>query len=174
MFARGIHSVVISYLKPKAFYRFQIALQHCNRGHLTYLDVTIQIGDELLIFMTHTTTEMCDSHICLLTVPQITLRNQNVTHRQHSQSSNLLWCIKYDWRKPAGHLWIQPNLNTGLDLVLTLHQEVKQLLSVHSCFSEICHQPCRRKSRVNSLVTFLKGLIMTGQLQELFWGHPHY
>lgn len=46
----------------------------------THLYVPVQIWDQLVLFMAHSTSEMCDTNICLLTIPKITLGDQYVTH----------------------------------------------------------------------------------------------
>jgi len=48
--------------------------------------------------------------------PEIRLRYQNMTHWQHSQSTQLLWGVEYNWRETAWHLWIETNLDTCLYL----------------------------------------------------------
>lgn len=113
---------------------------------VAHLDVSVEIGNELLIFMTHTTSKVGDSNISLLAVSKITLRNQNMTHGKHSKTPNLLGCVENHWREPTRHLGIKTNLNTGLDLVLTLDQKVKKLLSMHCCFSKVCHQTCQTEN----------------------------
>lgn len=65
-----------------------------------YLYIAIKVGNQLVLLMTHPTPEVGDTNICLLTVSEITLWNQNVTHRQHSEPSNFLWGVENDRRKP--------------------------------------------------------------------------
>lgn len=63
-----------------------------------------------------------------------------MAHGQHAQTPQLLRGVEDHRRKTAWHFGVQTNLNTSLDLVLTLHQEVQQLLCVHHGFSEVCHK----------------------------------
>mmetsp|Transcript_31628 Transcript_31628/g.76451 ORF Transcript_31628/g.76451 Transcript_31628/m.76451 type:complete len:329 (-) Transcript_31628:2992-3978(-) len=83
---------------------------------------------------------MCDAHISLLAVAQITLRDQNMTHRQHTQTSQLFWTVEDNRRETARHLTVQTNLDSGLNLVLVLYQQIEKLLRVQNCFTIICHQ----------------------------------
>ena len=39
-----------------------------------------------------------------------------MAHREHAQAPQLLWSVEDNWREPAGHLRVQPNLDPGLDL----------------------------------------------------------
>ena len=50
----------------------------------------VEIGDKLIFIVAHSTSEMSDSNVSLLGPPQIRLRNQNVTHAQHTQSTEFL------------------------------------------------------------------------------------
>lgn len=63
-----------------------------------------------------------------------------MSHGKHSQSTQLLRGVKHHRRETAGHFGVQTNLDTGLDLILTLHQQVQKLLSVDHSFTEVCHQ----------------------------------
>lgn len=65
-------------------------------GHLY---VAIKVGNQLVLFMTHPTSEVGNTNISLLTVSEITLWNQNVAHRQHTKPSNLFWSVENDRRK---------------------------------------------------------------------------
>lgn len=72
--------------------------------------------------------------------PQVRLWDENVAHGEHAQPSQLLRGVKDHRWKAARHLGIQPNFDSSLDFVLALHQQIKQLLSIHNSFPEICHQ----------------------------------
>ena len=39
-----------------------------------------------------------------------------MTHGQHTKASQLLGCVKHNGREPTGHLRIQTNLDTSLNL----------------------------------------------------------
>lgn len=66
-----------------------------------YLYVAVKVGNQLVFLMTHSTPEVGHTNISLLTVSEITLWNQNVTHRQHSESSNFFGGVENDRRKPG-------------------------------------------------------------------------
>mmetsp|Transcript_33774 Transcript_33774/g.44564 ORF Transcript_33774/g.44564 Transcript_33774/m.44564 type:complete len:256 (-) Transcript_33774:445-1212(-) len=51
---------------------------------LPRLDVTIKVGNQLIFFVGHSDAEVRDSGISLLRHSQVTLRDQNVAHREHS------------------------------------------------------------------------------------------
>ena len=63
-----------------------------------------------------------------------------MAHRKHAKTSQLLWCVEYYRREAAWHLGIEAYLDTCLYLVLTLDKQVKKLLCVNHCLSEVCHQ----------------------------------
>lgn len=63
-----------------------------------------------------------------------------MSHGKHSKSTQLLRGVKHHRRETTRHFGVQPNLDTGLDLILTLHQQVQKLLSVDHGFTEVCHQ----------------------------------
>ena len=146
--------------------------------------------------------EVGDAQVSLLAVAQVRLGDKDVAHGEHTQATNLLGAVKDDRWEPAGHLTVQPNLDTlqeskaaqcpvdnviltqnsalrgpksqqsgtathctgsklgekqqmaswqgqcraymdayCLDLVLTLDQQVQQLLGVHSSLPVVGHQP---------------------------------
>lgn len=72
--------------------------------------------------------------------PQVRLRDENVAHGEHAQPPQLLRGVKHHRRKTAGHFGIQADLDPSLDFILTLHQQIKQLLSIYNSFPEISHQ----------------------------------
>lgn len=72
--------------------------------------------------------------------PQVRLRDENVAHGEHAQPSQLLRGVEHHRRKTAGHFGIQADLDPSLDFILTLHQQIKQLLSIYNSFPEISHQ----------------------------------
>ena len=55
---------------------------------------------------------MGDAQVSLLAVAQVGLGDEDVAHGQHAQPSNLLGAVENDRREPAGHLTVQPNLDT--------------------------------------------------------------
>mmetsp|Transcript_15271 Transcript_15271/g.46146 ORF Transcript_15271/g.46146 Transcript_15271/m.46146 type:complete len:374 (-) Transcript_15271:3477-4598(-) len=113
---------------------------------LPRLDVAVQVGDQLLLVVAHASAEVGDAQVRLLAVPQVRLGDEDVPHGQHAQPANLLGRVEDDWREPTGHLGVQPNLDPSLDLVLTLDQQVKELLGVHRRLTVVRHQP--NQSRV--------------------------
>lgn len=48
---------------------------------LPRMDVAVQVGNQLVLLMTHTSSVMRYTRVGLLTEPQITLRDQDVPHR---------------------------------------------------------------------------------------------
>lgn len=66
-----------------------------------HLYIAIKVGNKLILLVTHPTPEVGYTHICLLTVSEITLWDQNVTHGQHSKPSNLLGGVENNRRKPG-------------------------------------------------------------------------
>lgn len=70
--------------------------------------------------MTHAGPEVSDAHVCLFGPAEIRLGDQNMTHGQHPQAAQLLGGVKHDRREPAGHLRVQSDLDSCLDLVFTL------------------------------------------------------
>lgn len=83
---------------------------------------------------------MRDPRVGLLGPAQVRLWNQHVTHGQHAQATQLLGRIKHHGREPGGHLGVESNLNTCLDLVLALYQQIQQLLGIDYSLSVIRHQ----------------------------------
>lgn len=63
-----------------------------------------------------------------------------MTHGQHAKAAQLFRCIKDHRWEAARHFGVQTNLDTGLDLVFTLHKQVEELLCVHYSLSEVSHQ----------------------------------
>lgn len=56
----------------------------------TCLEVTEEVGDELLLLVAHARPEVRYSDVRLLRVPQVALRDEHVPHAQHSQPPQLL------------------------------------------------------------------------------------
>eukprot|EP00906_Rhabdomonas_costata_P036699 RCo051448 len=104
------------------------------------LDVPVQVGDELVLVVAHPGAEEFHPHLGLLGVLQVGLRDQHVTHREHPQPTQLLRGIEDHRGKPRGHLGVKPDLDSGLDLVLALHQQIQKLLGVHRGLAEVRHQ----------------------------------
>lgn len=71
--------------------------------------------------MTHARTKVSDADISLFGPSQVRLGNEDMTHTQHAQASQLLGCVEHHWREPARHLGVQTYLDTSLNLVFTLH-----------------------------------------------------
>ena len=49
-----------------------------------------------------------------------------MAHRQHPQSTNLLWSVEHDRRKAAWHLGVQSDLDPSLDLMREREEEEEQ------------------------------------------------
>jgi len=63
------------------------------------LDVPVKIWDQLVLFMTQATSVMGDACLCLLRVPQIRLWDEDVTHTQHTKTTQLLGRVENDRRE---------------------------------------------------------------------------
>ena len=104
-------------------------------------DVTVQIGDHLILFVAHATSKMSDAAgFGLFRVPQITLWNQNVPHADHAQPTQFFRGVKHDGWKAAGHFTVQTNFDAGLDLILATDQQIQQFGRVDHCFPVVRHQ----------------------------------
>mmetsp|Transcript_82933 Transcript_82933/g.149644 ORF Transcript_82933/g.149644 Transcript_82933/m.149644 type:complete len:355 (+) Transcript_82933:1047-2111(+) len=103
------------------------------------LHVAIEVGDQLVLLVAETTSVVRDASLRLLGVSQVGLRDQDVSHAQHTQTSQLLWSVEDHWRESRWHLGVQSDLNTGLHLVLALHQQIQQRVGVDHCLAEVGH-----------------------------------
>ncbi len=56
--------------------------------------------------------EVGDAQISLLAVAQVRLGDEDVSHGQHPQATDLLGTVEDDRREPTGHLTVQTNLDT--------------------------------------------------------------
>ena len=109
---------------------------------LPRLHVTIQVWDELILFMGHTRSEMGDTaRIGLFGPSQIGLRDENEAHRQHTKTTELFGRVKDGGRESGRHFTVETDLDSGLDLVLGLDQGVEELVGVYHCFTVVGHQP---------------------------------
>ena len=76
--------------------------------------------------MGHSGTEMGDSAgVCLLHPAQIGLRNQNMAHGEHSETSDFFRGVEDDRGETSGHLGVQADLDSGLDLVFAFHEQIE-------------------------------------------------
>lgn len=73
-------------------------------------------------------------------LPQIGLWNQHVAHGQHAKATQLFGSVKDYRREATGHFGVKADLDTRLDLVLTLDQEIQELLGIDNCFTEVRHE----------------------------------
>mmetsp|Transcript_8730 Transcript_8730/g.18587 ORF Transcript_8730/g.18587 Transcript_8730/m.18587 type:complete len:747 (-) Transcript_8730:2392-4632(-) len=111
-----------------------------NELTLPGLDVPVQVGDELVLLVAHAGPEVGDPQVRLLAVAQVRLGDQDVAHGQHAQAANLLGAVKHHGGEAAGHLGVEADLDTRLDLVLTLDQQVQQLLRMHHRLPVVGHE----------------------------------
>lgn len=88
------------------------------------------------------------------------LGDEYVTHGQHAEPTQLLGCVEDHRREPGGHLGVETDLDTGLDLVLTFDQQIQQLLSIDDSLSEVCHQTDQ------SSVPFVYNLLTVELMEE--------
>lgn len=98
----------------------------------------------MILLVRHTRSEMCDSLFGLFRVPQISERNQDVPHRQHTQASQLFGCVEDDGRESAGHFGIESDFDSGLYFVLRLDEQVKHFLCVYDCLPKVGHEADQR------------------------------
>ena len=63
-----------------------------------------------------------------------------MAHGQHAEAAELLGSVEDDGRETARHFGVQADLDTCLDLVLALHQQVQELLGVDNSLAEVRHQ----------------------------------
>lgn len=86
-----------------------------------------------------------------------------MAHGEHAQPPQLFRGVEHHRRKTTGHFGIQANLDPSLYFILTLHQQIQQLLSIYNSFPEISHQANE------SCVPFIDNLERKGKDQLL--GH---
>ena len=75
--------------------------------------------------------EVGDAQIRLLTVAQVRLGDEDVSHGQHPQATDLLGTVEDDRREPTGHLTVQTNLDT-------LHHDTDPMITCHQLLSPCC------------------------------------
>ena len=78
-----------------------------------------------------------------------------MTHRQHAQTSELLWRVEHHRWETTRHLGVETDLDSGLDLVLALDKKIEQLLRVDDRLTEVRHQANQ------SCVPLVHDLLMT-------------
>mmetsp|Transcript_25456 Transcript_25456/g.58663 ORF Transcript_25456/g.58663 Transcript_25456/m.58663 type:complete len:336 (+) Transcript_25456:2317-3324(+) len=106
---------------------------------LPCLNVAVQVGNELVFLMAQTTAVVGDACLCLLRVSQVRLRDQDVTHAEHAQTTKLLWRVEDNRWETRRHLGVQTNLDAGLHLVFALHEQIQQRIRVDNGFTEVGH-----------------------------------
>mmetsp|Transcript_8139 Transcript_8139/g.19409 ORF Transcript_8139/g.19409 Transcript_8139/m.19409 type:complete len:210 (-) Transcript_8139:3983-4612(-) len=103
------------------------------------LHISVQVGDELVLLVAQATAVVRDARLGLLRISQVRLRDQDVAHTEHAQSSQLLGGVEDHRRESRGHLRVQPDLDSSLHLVLALHEKIEQRIRVNHGLSEVCH-----------------------------------
>lgn len=63
-----------------------------------------------------------------------------MAHGQHAETTQLFGGVEDHRGETTGHFGVKADLDTCLDLVLTLDQQIQELLSVDDCFTEVRHQ----------------------------------
>ena len=66
--------------------------------------------------MAHTGSEMSDPLVSLLGPAEVRLGDEHMTHGEHTQTPQLFGGIEHNGGESTGHLGVETNLNTGLDL----------------------------------------------------------
>ena len=76
----------------------------------------IQVGDQLVLVVAHSGAEVGNAHVRLLGPAEVGLGDEHVPHGEHAQAAQLLGSVEHHGREAAGHLGVQADLDTGLDL----------------------------------------------------------
>ncbi len=63
-----------------------------------------------------------------------------MAHGQHAKPTQLFWSVENYRREAARHFGVETDLDTCLDFVLTLHQQVQELLGIDHGLTEVRHQ----------------------------------
>ncbi len=63
-----------------------------------------------------------------------------MAHGQHAKATQLFGSVEDYGRETARHFGVKADLDTCLDLVLALHQQVQELLGVDHSLTEVRHQ----------------------------------
>jgi hypothetical protein len=58
--------------------------------------VPVEVGDQLVFFVAHARAEVRDAPVGLLREAQVALWDEDVAHREHPQTTNLLGCVEDD------------------------------------------------------------------------------
>ena len=114
-------------------------------GWLFSLDKPVQVGNELILIVTHSRPEVSDADVGLLTPAQVRLRNEDVTHGEHAQTPDLLRRVEDDRWEATGHFRIETDLDSSLNFVLALDEKIEQLLRVYDRLAEVRHQTNQRR-----------------------------
>jgi hypothetical protein len=107
---------------------------------LPWLDIAVQVRNELVLLVAETGAKVRDTGVSLLAPSKIGLWDENVTHAQHAQATELLWSIEDDRWESTRHFGVQANFDTGLDLIFTLDEEIKHFVGVNDGLAIIGHQ----------------------------------
>ena len=67
-----------------------------------------------------------------------------MSHTQHPQPPELLGGVEDNRGEARGHLGVEADLDTSLDLVLALDEKIEQLLCVDDGLAEVGHQANQR------------------------------
>jgi len=104
------------------------------------LNIPVQVGDQLVFFVTHSGSEVSDSDVRLFGPTQVGLRNEDVTHGEHAETAEFFRSVENDRRESGRHFRVETDLDSSLDLVFALDQEVEKFLSVDDGLAEVGHQ----------------------------------
>ena len=91
--------------------------------------------------MRHTSPEMSKALLSLLGKSEVSLRYQDMTHRKHTKSSQLLRRIEHHRREATGHFGIEAYLDPSLNLIFGLHQQIQHFFSMNDSLPEVSHEP---------------------------------
>ena len=95
--------------------------------------------------MAHARAVMRDTHVRLLGPLEVRLRDEDVTHGQHTQAAQLLRRVEHHGRETTRHFGVESDLDTRLNLVLAFDEEVEEFLRVDDGFTEVGHQTDQRR-----------------------------
>ena len=124
------------------------------------LNISIEIWNELVFFMRHTSSEVSKSLLCLLDESQVSLWNQDVAHWKHTKSSKFLGSIEDNRRETTWHFRVETYFDSSLNFILRFDKKIQHFFSVNDGLSEVSHKS--NESGVPFIRNFSEGSWPTG------------
>jgi len=90
--------------------------------------------------MRHTSSKVCYALLSLLWKPKICLRNEDMTHWEHTKTTQFFRSVEDNRRETTRHFWVQSYLNSSLYFVLRFNQKIQHFLCMNNRLSIIGHQ----------------------------------